>query len=162
MLHRLAAHGLLRRYTLSRRADGRRRRHLARGCAHRRYCRDWCGHRTHAAGLAAAARHLPTDTLLGILSHGALAIGLIVISTMDKVRVDLFGYLFGDILAVSANDLYWIYGGAAVLILGLAAIWRPLIALTVHENLAMAERHPRRSHPPDLHGAHCPWPWPRP
>ncbi len=84
-------------------------------------------------------RQVPTDTLLGILSHGALAAGLIVVSFMDTVRVDLMGYLFGDILAVTTADLYWIYGGSFIALAGLALIWRPLIALTVHEDLAMAE-----------------------
>ena len=40
---------------------------------------------------------IATDTMLGILSHAALSIGLIVVSFMDKVRFDLMGYLFGDI-----------------------------------------------------------------
>ena len=84
-------------------------------------------------------QRLPTDTLLGILSHGALAIGLIVVGFLDKVRVDLMGYLFGDILAVTSGDLYWIYAGAALAIAGLVLIWRPLIALTVHESVAIAE-----------------------
>ncbi len=84
-------------------------------------------------------RAVPTDTLLGILSHGALALGLIVVSSMTTVRVDLMGYLFGDILAVTPNDLIWIYGGGAVVLAGLAFIWQPLIALTVHEDIAAAE-----------------------
>ena len=84
-------------------------------------------------------RAVPVDTLLGILSHGALATGLIVISFMTSVRVDLMGYLFGDILAVSLGDLAWIYGGGLVVLAGLAFIWQPLIALTVHEDIAAAE-----------------------
>ena len=52
-----------------------------------------------------------TDTLLGILSHTALAVGLIVVSFMDKVRFDLMGYLFGDLLAATTTDFIWIYGG---------------------------------------------------
>jgi len=82
---------------------------------------------------------VPTDTLLGILSHAALSFGLIALAFMDDVRVDLMGYLFGDILAVTMTDIYWIYAGAAVVLSVLAAIWRPLIALTVHADLAMAE-----------------------
>ncbi|MBY0512252.1 MAG: metal ABC transporter permease [Rhodospirillaceae bacterium] len=82
---------------------------------------------------------LPSDTLLGILSHAALSVGLIVVSFMDQVRFDLMGYLFGDILAVTRTDLAWIYGGGAVLLGVLAAIWRPLIALTVHQDMAVAE-----------------------
>jgi zinc transport system permease protein len=49
------------------------------------------------------------------------------------------GYLFGDILAVSVSDIAWIYGGAVAVLAGLALIWRPLIALTVHADTAMAE-----------------------
>jgi len=84
-------------------------------------------------------RRVPTDTLLGILSHAALSVGLIVISFMDTVRVDLMSYLFGDILAVTATDLAWIYGGGIAVLVTLALIWRPLIALTVHPDMAVAE-----------------------
>jgi zinc transport system permease protein len=84
-------------------------------------------------------RRLPTDTLLGILSHAALSLGLIAVSFMDDVRFDLMGYLFGDILAVTTGDLAWIFGGGALLLGALALIWRPLIALTVHRDMAMAE-----------------------
>jgi zinc transport system permease protein len=82
---------------------------------------------------------VPTDTLLGILSHAALSFGLIAIGFMDTVRVDLMGYLFGDILAVTTDDIVWIYGGALLVLGVLAAIWRPLFALTVHADLAIAE-----------------------
>jgi zinc transport system permease protein len=84
-------------------------------------------------------RRVPTDALLGILSHSALAIGLIAISFLKTVRVDLMGYLFGDILAVTTVDIAWIYGGAAVLLGVLFFIWRPLIAVTVDEDMAVAE-----------------------
>lgn len=84
-------------------------------------------------------RRLPIDTLLGILSHAALAVGLITIGFMDRVRFDLMGYLFGDILAVTTGDLAWIYGGGVLMLGALALIWRPLIALTVHQDLALAE-----------------------
>lgn len=88
-------------------------------------------------------QRLATDTLLGILSHAALSIGLIAVSFMDKVRIDLMGYLFGDILSVTGMDLAWIYGGGAVVLVLLAVIWKPLIALTVHEDMAVAEDVPR-------------------
>lgn len=84
-------------------------------------------------------RRWSTDTLLGLLSHSALAIGLVIISAMDGVRIDLIGYLFGDILAVGRADLVWIWAGGALVLAGLAAIWRPLLALTVHDELARAE-----------------------
>ena len=84
-------------------------------------------------------RRLATDTLLAILAHGTLAIGLVGISFLQSVRVDLMTYLFGDILAVTGRDLIWIYGGGGAVLAATVLIWRPLLAVTVHEELARAE-----------------------
>lgn len=84
-------------------------------------------------------RGLATDTLLGILSHAALSLGLIAISFMEGLRIDLLGYLFGDILAVRWVDLIWIYGGGALALAVLAVVWHDLLAITLHEELALAE-----------------------
>jgi zinc transport system permease protein len=82
---------------------------------------------------------LSRDTMLGILAHSTLSIGLIAISLMETLRIDLMSYLFGDILAVTRSDLIWIYGSGIAIIIVLASIWRPLLAVTVHEDLARAE-----------------------
>ena len=82
---------------------------------------------------------LGNDALLGILSHGMLAVGLVAISFMDNVRLDLIGFLFGDILSVTMIDLAWIYATVGVTIVVLAKIWRPLLSITIHEDLARAE-----------------------
>lgn len=84
-------------------------------------------------------QRLATDTLLGILSHAALALGLVVVSFMERLRLDLMGYLFGDILAVNRADLFWIYGGGVAIVVVLVVLWSPLVAITVHEELAKAE-----------------------
>ncbi|MCH8074425.1 MAG: metal ABC transporter permease [SAR324 cluster bacterium] len=84
-------------------------------------------------------QELATDTLLGILSHGALAMGLVAVSFMDPLRVDLMGYLLGDILSVSVVDLAWIFGGGALVLVVLAALWTNLLTMAVHEELARAE-----------------------
>lgn len=80
-----------------------------------------------------------TDTLLGLLSHSTLAVGIVAISLTARGRIDLQAYLFGDILAVGGSDLLWIWGGGLAVMGGLAAIWRPLLAVTVHDELARAE-----------------------
>ena len=84
-------------------------------------------------------RRLASDTLLGILAHGALALGLVALGFVEAGRVDLMGYLFGDILAVSRADLLWIYGGGGAVLAATALLWRPLLAITVDEELARAE-----------------------
>ena len=84
-------------------------------------------------------RELAADTILGILSHGTLALGLVAVSFMPGTRVDLRGFLFGDILAVGGADLIWIYGIGAIVLASLLVFWRPLLAVTVHEDLAAVE-----------------------
>ncbi len=84
-------------------------------------------------------RHFATDTLLGLFAHSALALGLVVVSFMETLRIDLMAYLFGDILSVGRDDLMWIYGGGALVLAGLAGLWRRMLAVTVHEELARAE-----------------------
>lgn len=87
---------------------------------------------------------LASDTLLGILSHGALSLGLVSLAFMETLRVDLIGYLLGDVLSVTWGDIAVVYiGGAGVLGI-LIWLWRPLLAITVHEDLARVEGVPVR------------------
>jgi len=82
---------------------------------------------------------IPVDSLLGLISHAALAAGLVAAAALSGQRLDLMGYLFGDILAVTFGDIAWIVlGGASVLIV-VAWLWRTLVAIAVHEELARAE-----------------------
>lgn len=82
---------------------------------------------------------LAPDTLLGILSHSALSLGLLAVAFLDRVRFDLMALLFGDILAVSSGDLVVVLAGGGLVLGALALLWRPLLALSVHEELAQVE-----------------------
>ena len=82
-----------------------------------------------------------TDTLLGILAHSALSLGLVAVSFLDNVRIDLMSYLFGDLLAVTPEDLVYIYIGVAIVSSVLALFWRSLLSTTVNEDLAAVEGH---------------------
>lgn len=86
-------------------------------------------------------RLVATDTLLGILAHSALSLGLVSVSFLDDVRVDLMSYLFGDLLAVTPDDLIYIYLGAAVIGFVMLIFWRSLLSTTVNEELAAVEGH---------------------
>jgi zinc transport system permease protein len=89
--------------------------------------------------LAEGHRGIATDTLLSILAHTGLAAGLIALAFVGGVRVDLMGYLFGDILAVSNTDVVVISAVAAATLVVLAVIWRQLLAVTIHAELAAVE-----------------------
>lgn len=87
---------------------------------------------------ALVARGQVMDTMLGVLSHSALAFGLVAISFVPSARSDLSAYLFGDILAVGRADLALIWTGAA-LVLGLLILrWQRLVTSSLNEELAMA------------------------
>lgn len=84
-------------------------------------------------------RFIANDTLLGILAHSALALGLIVVSLMETVRVNLMAYLFGDLLSIGYRDLIWIYSGGIVVLLLLSRYWDSLLSITINEELAEVE-----------------------
>jgi zinc transport system permease protein len=80
-----------------------------------------------------------SDAILGLLSHTMLAIGLITATQVRGVRVDLLGYLYGDILAVNMQDIALIYLIVVVVISALFYLWRWLLAATVDSDLARCE-----------------------
>ncbi len=88
---------------------------------------------THLAG-----RGYAMDTLLGVLAHSALAFGLVAVSFLSGMRIDLMAYLFGDILAVSRTDLMVIWGGAALVVALIVWRWSALLTSTLNEELAYA------------------------
>ncbi|WP_334325657.1 zinc ABC transporter permease subunit ZnuB [Gilliamella apicola] len=83
-------------------------------------------------------KQLPIDTLLGILAHSALSLGLVVISLMKNIRIDLMGYLFGDLLSVTYSDLFPII--ICVMLIGTLLLWQwnNFLFITVSEELAFS------------------------
>jgi zinc transport system permease protein len=92
--------------------------------------------------LLSRQKAVPFDSLLGLLAHAALAIGVIAAALIRGPQVDLMAFLFGDIFAIAPSDLYWIYGGGTLALAVLGFVWRPLLSLSVHEDLAAAEGMP--------------------
>lgn len=82
---------------------------------------------------------LASDTLLGILAHGALATGLVVLSLQGNIQLDILGYLFGDILSLHPSDLIWM-GVIGLLLIGFFyQHWHDLLNLTLNTELAQVE-----------------------
>lgn len=84
-------------------------------------------------------QNIATDTLLGIMAHGSLAVGLVTIALFAKQSVDLNSYLFGDLLATSLRDVIWIYSFASFILLILVLCWRRFLCISVNEDLAQVE-----------------------
>ena len=83
--------------------------------------------------------NLAGDSLLGLISHSSLAIGLVILGFLSFIRFDIMGVLFGDILSVNTNDILAVWIGGGLILLVLWYIWKPLFASTVNFELAEAE-----------------------
>ncbi len=79
------------------------------------------------------------DTMLGVFSHAALAIGLVAAALLPGVRLNLINTLLGDILTVSTSGIYGIAGGGLLILAGLASAWRGLLNATLSPELMAAE-----------------------
>jgi len=89
--------------------------------------------------LSERQKSIASDTILGIMAHSALSLGIILISFVKSVRVNIDAWLFGDILAISWNDV-WLISAALILVsLIMFFIWNDLLSITVHEDLARVE-----------------------
>ncbi|AFP85377.1 ABC-type Mn2+/Zn2+ transport system, permease component [secondary endosymbiont of Heteropsylla cubana] len=76
------------------------------------------------------------DTLLGILAHASLSLGLVMVSLMRELRVDLMAYLFGDLLAITLHDIKILGVGVAVVLILITWKWRSLLSVSIHPELA--------------------------
>lgn len=82
---------------------------------------------------------LSSDTLLGILAHSSLAVGVLVLALSRSQRVNLEAYLFGELLTVAGTDVLWILLVIAVVAILLFRFWNDLLSITVHSELAQIE-----------------------
>lgn len=82
---------------------------------------------------------LALDSVLGLMHHAALALGVISIALLKGPSIDLMGYLFGDVFAVTDADLLLIGAGGAAVLAATLWLWKPLVRLSLHEDLATAE-----------------------
>ena len=82
---------------------------------------------------------LAGDSLLGLLAHSTLAIGLVLIGFLSSIRFDIMGLLFGDILSVTVDDIALVWIGGFIILAILYFIWKSLFSATVNYDLAAAE-----------------------
>jgi zinc transport system permease protein len=72
------------------------------------------------------------DTMLGVISYSALSLAIIV-NSYKKVKMDLIGYLFGDILAINYHDMLYLSICTLVISIWIYRNWSELIMLSICE-----------------------------
>ncbi len=88
--------------------------------------------------IAQNRRVLSNDAILGIFSHIALSLGVIVLSVVGNANTDYFALLFGDILSVSPQDIVWVYVVVVLVFALLYHFWQKLLLMTLDEEMAVA------------------------
>jgi zinc transport system permease protein len=87
---------------------------------------------------------IPAGTLVGVVGHSGLALGFVLLASMETVRTDLLGYLFGDVLALSDADLLEIAGASIAMLVVTAWFWQGWLLATVNADIARAEKRTNR------------------
>ena len=97
-----------------------------------------------ALGISLISRRgvIKEDTAIGILFAAALSLGVVLISTIRTYAVDLTHILFGNVLGVSAANL-WLTAGLSVVVLGtIALLYKPFLVISFDPVLAATLRLP--------------------
>ncbi|MHA3914684.1 metal ABC transporter permease [Halovulum sp. GXIMD14793] len=91
-------------------------------------------------------RQFAADTLLGVVAHAGLALGLLALSLTDARMIDPEAILVGDIVTVTKGDLALILVGAAAVLVAILSNWNALLTATINPDLAQASGiNPRRA-----------------
>ena len=97
-----------------------------------------------ALGIGAISKRaqIKEDTAIGIIFAGMFALGIALISTVRSYAVDLSHFLFGDVLAVSAQNLWISAIFSGLVILTIFAFYKEFLTLSFDPVLATTLRMP--------------------
>lgn len=76
------------------------------------------------------------DTAIGIFFASTMALGILLIGLLHGYHIDVFGYLFGSILAVTTQDLWATLGLGAGVLLVVGAFFKELLFVTFDPEMA--------------------------
>jgi zinc transport system permease protein len=97
---------------------------------------------SNAIGYIGKQGKLSTDTTIGIFFSLAMALGVIFIGMSDQYNVDLFGFLFGNILAITRYDLIVIAVLGGMVIVSIVLLFKELLFVAYDEEVAFVSGMP--------------------
>ena len=89
-------------------------------------------------GFVSRRGRVALDTAIGVMFTGAFALGVFLMSRRTTYNIDLEGYLFGNVLAVSRGDLALIAALALIVVASIVLLYRPLLYTTFDPVVAQA------------------------
>ena len=97
---------------------------------------------SNAIGYIGKQGKMSTDTAIGIFFSLAMALGVIFVGMSDHYNVDLFGYLFGNILAITRTDLIIIAVLSALVLLSISIFFKELLFVAYDREVAFVSGMP--------------------
>lgn len=97
---------------------------------------------SNAIGYIGKQGKLSTDTAIGIFFSLSMALGVIFIGMSDQYNVDLFGYLFGNILAITRRDLIIIAVLGALVLISITLFFKELLFVAYDREVAFVSGMP--------------------
>jgi zinc transport system permease protein len=96
-----------------------------------------------ALGIAGVSRRstISEDAVIGVFFSGSMALGIVLFSMNRGYQQDLFGYLFGNVLAITPTELKVLAATAAVILAALALVFKELLLIAFDEEIARAYGH---------------------
>jgi manganese/iron transport system permease protein len=98
-----------------------------------------------AIGLVSRRSRVSYDTVIGILFAGAFALGVLLMSTIHGYTVDLFSFLFGNVLGISTRDLLLVGILGAIVVLTIILFYKELLLLSFDPTVAEAMGYPAQA-----------------
>jgi manganese/iron transport system permease protein len=93
-------------------------------------------------GLVSRRGRVSYDTAIGILFAGAFALGILLMSTIQGYTVDLFSFLFGNVLGISERDLWLVAFLGGVVVLAITVFYKELLLVSFDQTVAEAMGYP--------------------
>ena len=93
-------------------------------------------------GLVSRRGRVSYDTAIGILFAGAFALGVLLMSRIQGYTVDLFSFLFGNVLGISRQDLFLVGILGAIVVLTILVFYKELLLLSFDPTVAEAMGYP--------------------
>lgn len=78
------------------------------------------------------------DVVVGMILIGALGLGVLFLSLSSGYSNEAYALLFGDILALTAGDVLILAAAAAVAVVAIVVLYRPLLLATLDPEIAEA------------------------
>lgn len=78
------------------------------------------------------------DAAIALISTGALAVGIMVVSLTTGVNIDIYNYMFGSILAIDKTNLWISIAACLIIIILFVLFYNRIFAVTFDENFTKA------------------------